>query len=61
VEAASWDGPVQPVQLGFGLFSFILFLKNINKYIFNISKKFIIIIPTIFIIKVFIFGPKFSY
>jgi hypothetical protein len=23
VEAASWDGPVQPVQLGFGLFSFI--------------------------------------
>jgi hypothetical protein len=47
-------------RLGFRPFFFFFFLfKNINKYIFKILKT-IIIIPKLFITKIF-FGPIFLY
>ena len=46
---------------GSDLASFLsLYPKNINIFLIT-SKKFMIMIPKIITIKVFIFGPKFSY
>jgi hypothetical protein len=61
--AADW-ALVGRLGLGFLSLFFLFFsflLKNINKYIFVITSKIIIIIPKIFISKIFIFGPLFLY
>jgi hypothetical protein len=47
----------RPVRVS-SIFLSLFFIRNINKYILNIS-KIIIIIPNLFIIKILIFGPMF--
>jgi hypothetical protein len=54
-------GPKWPVRLGFRVFFFFFFF-SISKYKYILKNlKIIIIIPKLFITKIFIFGPIFLY